>query len=82
MRSSNPAPRMTMTWHGFGLPRVGHFMRSEKGKVAYEICAMRIIKQRNPQRGVTKFVATCTRHPVNDVPEGATVHFFNWHKRG
>lgn len=82
MRSANPSPKLHMTWRGFGgLPSVGQFLRTEQGKVAYEICAMRIVKQRAPQRGVTKFIATCQRHPVNDLPPNATVHVFHWNKR-
>jgi len=69
--------RLTMDWHGEGQPLlVGDFLKTAKGKTAYEVITMRPVKG-NP----TRFKLGCERWSPNDVPEWKTVHLFYWYKR-
>ena len=76
--------KLTMTWrtkHG-DVPRIGHFLRNDgpRTRTAFEICRMRLVKS-STAGNVVKFVAECQRWPVNDIPDGATVHLMHWNKR-
>jgi len=76
-RSRNPQPKLRMRWDG-KLPRVGHFLKSPRGRIAYEIAAINDRGQRNGHR---LLLLTCARWDPREVPEGAVMHEFHWDKR-
>lgn len=62
--------------------RAGHFIASEKGRMAYEV--VRIVSVKNIPLGGRrwrKWSLRCNRHPRSMVPEGAVVHSIKWDKR-
>lgn len=71
---------LTATWYGEP-PRLGHFLKSDRGRTAYEITALREVVPRSPAAGCRRFVLTCLRHAPGDVPAGATVHRWRWARR-
>lgn len=74
-------PIMVMTWEGFDQPGVGQFMKSPRGRTAYEICSMREVQMREPRRGIKRYRMHCQRWQPSEVPDGATVWEIYWNKR-
>ncbi len=70
------AKEMTMRvrWEGEP-PRVGHFLKTQKGRNAYEIASVR------ETGGEYNLRLKVNRWAASDVPGEATVHFFKWDSR-
>lgn len=73
--------KLTARWTPMrGPPMPGQFLKAPKGRTAYEIVAVRKIKQTADRNG-NRYMLTCARWNPNDVPPGATVHTWHWDKR-
>lgn len=72
--------KLTMRWGG-APPRPGQWLKSAKGRTAYEITAVRSVARRTRGLGGPVLVLTCARHAPADVPEGAIVHEIRWSPR-
>ena len=71
---------MMMSWHGDAL-QIGAFLKSPRGKVAYEICAIRRVKSKLPSLGRGKYALSCRRWEPKEGPPHATMFEFTWNKR-
>lgn len=71
---------LNMTWRG-ERPKVGCFLRTARGRTAYEITAIRAAKSTMKTLGSRRLVLTCARWEPKEVPAEATVLGFTWNRR-
>jgi len=62
-------------------PVVGEYLRTARGRTAYEVCSIERCKG-TPSLGRGTYKVKAERHPAGEVPEGATVIEFQWLPRG
>lgn len=71
---------LNMTWRG-ERPTVGCFLRTARGRTAYEITGIRAVKSTMKTLGCRRLVLTCRRWEPKEVPDEATVFEFTWNRR-
>lgn len=72
--------KLNMTWRG-ERPTVGCFLRTPRGRTAYEITAIRPVKTEMKTLGCRRLILTCARWEPKEVPAEATVFEFKWNPR-
>ena len=72
---------LTSDWGQDGpQPHVGAWMKTRRGRTAYEIVAVAKVPRRDGERR-NRYRLTCMRHPPSEIPAGATLYGFVWYRR-